>query len=154
MSKVETFTLGENNDVLEFYGDDFNPERLILHRNMFLDIAKQKNFNVNSLNDIFSVASSDECSNFSELLPEFYKFLRMIHTIPVTSCTCERSFSNLRRLKTYLRSTMSQKRLNNVAILHAYKERMFKLNINHIADEFMNRTAVRRNTFSLENSNK
>jgi len=39
-------------------------------------------------------------------------------TIPVTTCAAERSFSGLRRLKTYLRSTLSQVRLNSTA-LHA-----------------------------------
>ena len=32
----------------------------------------------------------------------------------------ERSFSTLRRLKTYLRTTMSQERLNGLALLNVY----------------------------------
>ena len=39
-------------------------------------------------------------------------------TIHATSCSAERSFSGLRQLKTYLRSTMGQTRLNSVAILN------------------------------------
>ena len=40
--------------------------------------------------------------------------------LPVTSCEAERSFSTLRRLKTYLRTTMSQERLNGLALLNVY----------------------------------
>ena len=40
--------------------------------------------------------------------------------LPVTSCEAECSFSTLRRLKTYLRTTMSQERLNGLALLNVY----------------------------------
>ena len=39
-------------------------------------------------------------------------------TIGVSSATAERSFSSLRRIKTYLRSTMTQERLSNLALLY------------------------------------
>ena len=41
--------------------------------------------------------------------------------LPVTSYEAERSFSTLRRLKTYLHTTMSQERLNGLALLNVYK---------------------------------
>ena len=47
--------------------------------------------------------------------------LRIIGTLPVT-CECERSFSALRRLKTYTRSTMVAERLNGLALLHVHKD--------------------------------
>ena len=34
--------------------------------------------------------------------------LRILATLPITSCECERSFSSMRRLKNYTRTTMSQ----------------------------------------------
>ena len=54
------------------------------------------------------------------LLPNVHRLLRLVGTIPVTSCECERSVSVLRRLKTYLRSTMGQKRLTGLALLHIH----------------------------------
>ena len=42
------------------------------------------------------------------LFPNVHKLLRLICTLPVTSCECERSVIVLRRLKTYLRTTMGQ----------------------------------------------
>nr|CAH7713145.1 unnamed protein product [Callosobruchus chinensis]CAH7732797.1 unnamed protein product [Callosobruchus chinensis]CAH7756156.1 unnamed protein product [Callosobruchus chinensis] len=37
--------------------------------------------------------------------------------MPVTVASCERSFSKLKLIKTYLRSTMGQERLSGLAIL-------------------------------------
>lgn len=57
----------------------------------------------------------------SELLfPNVHRLLRLILTLPVTTCECERSVSVLHRLKTYLRSTMGQTRLTGLALLHVH----------------------------------
>ena len=65
------------------------------------------------------------------------KLLRIVLTIPVTTSTAERSFSTLRRLNTYLLSTMSQTRPNHLMILHIHKDRTDELNICDIAKEFI-----------------
>ena len=48
--------------------------------------------------------------------------LRILGTSPVTTCTCERSFSAMRRLKTYTRSTMVSERLNGITLMHVRQE--------------------------------
>ncbi|XP_057299418.1 52 kDa repressor of the inhibitor of the protein kinase-like [Hydractinia symbiolongicarpus] len=48
--------------------------------------------------------------------------LRILGTLPVTSCESERSFSALRRLKEYARSTMTNDRLNGLALLYIHQE--------------------------------
>jgi len=53
------------------------------------------------------------------------------------NATSERSFSVLRRLKSYLRSTMSQPRLNHVMVLSIYKELLDELDLYAIANEFV-----------------
>ena len=50
------------------------------------------------------------------IFPKFFISLRMILTAPATVASAERSFSKL-KLTNYLRSTMSQDRLNNLARL-------------------------------------
>ena len=42
---------------------------------------------------------------------------RILLTIPVTVASAERSFSKLKLLKTYMRSTMKQERLNGLATI-------------------------------------
>ena len=58
--------------------------------------------------------------------------LRIIGTLPVTSCECKRSFSTFRRLRTYTRSTMVAERLNGLALLHVHKDII--VNIDKVID--------------------
>ena len=63
------------------------------------------------------------CTNdILPMIPTLSKAIRMYAVIPATSCSAERSFSSLRRLKTYLRNTMSQDRLSSLAVLHIERE--------------------------------
>lgn len=56
------------------------------------------------------------------MFPEVIKVINLHAVVPATSATAERTFSCLRRLKTWLRSTMSQSRLNHLAVLHTYRD--------------------------------
>ena len=47
-----------------------------------------------------------------DTFPVFSNAVHILRVIPATLCSAERSFSALRRLKTYLRSTMG----NNVSV--------------------------------------
>ena len=81
-------------------------------------------------------------SLLNEILPlqqgflELIKLLRMALTITVTSATAERSFSNLKRIKTYLRATMGQERLTHLAVLSTEKELTKGLDLDQVIDEF------------------
>ena len=48
-----------------------------------------------------------------EFLPNIHTSILNLCTLPIPSAECERSFSTVRRLKTYLRSTMSSKEVIN-----------------------------------------
>lgn len=54
-------------------------------------------------------------------LPEFYKLLCLIVTIPVTSASVERSSSALKRIKFFSRNTISQDRLKNISLISIEK---------------------------------
>jgi hypothetical protein len=162
MTNIEKFIIGQTScdSIMAFYKDDLDADRLTLHRDMFVDIARQRNIVMNSFHDALMVLrgshSDQEGGNFnlSVLLPEIAKLVCLALTIPVTTCTAERSFSTLRRLKTYLRSTMSQCRLNHVALLHVHKSLCQELDTNAVADEFIRRCSVRRNTFLMQKCDK
>ena len=50
-------------------------------------------------------------------VPNLWVALRILVTIPVSVASDERSFSKLKLIKTYLRSTMTEDKLNNLAIV-------------------------------------
>jgi hypothetical protein len=50
-------------------------------------------------------------------LPETYKLLSLVLSLPATSASVERSFSTLKRIKNFVRNSMSQVRLSNLATL-------------------------------------
>jgi hypothetical protein len=58
--------------------------------------------------------------------------------MPVSSANAERSFSALKRVKTYLRSTMAEQRLNNLCIMSIERELSSSLleDINPVLDKF------------------
>ena len=64
---------------------------------------------------------------------------RILFTVPVTVASAERSFSKLKLLKNYLRSTMSQERLNGLATLCIEKKLLDEIDVNKIIDEFASR---------------
>jgi len=60
--------------------------------------------------------------NLVEVYPYIDIALRMILCTPTTNCSAEQSFSTLKRVKSYLRSTMKEKRLNALADLNIESE--------------------------------
>ena len=57
-------------------------------------------------------------SGVPDMMPELLKVIQIFRSIPATSCSSERSFSSLRRIKTYLRITIGQDRLSSVALIN------------------------------------
>ena len=66
---------------------------------------------------------------------------------PATSAAGERSFSSARRLKTWLRSTMTQTRFSNLTILNTHKQRTDKLCLIDVANEFAALNENRKSNF-------
>jgi hypothetical protein len=71
-------------------------------------------------------------------------------TIPITTATAERSFSALNRIKTYLRCTMTQQRLNYGIIPHIHKEKLDLLDLNKVCSEFISKNQTRKTFFGHE----
>lgn len=65
--------------------------------------------------------------------------MNLILVNPATNAISERSFSAMKRVKTYLRSTMSQERLNSLMVLHVHKGKCDELVILDIANQFVNK---------------
>ncbi|XP_028410213.1 uncharacterized protein LOC114532818 [Dendronephthya gigantea] len=81
------------------------------------------------------------------LFPQVLVLLKLLLVCPVSSCECERSFSALRRLKTWLRTTMTQRRLNHISICHVHQEQLDNVNVHELAKLFAQKSEIRRNLF-------
>ena len=64
-----------------------------------------------------------------------HTLIAIVATLPITSCECERSISMLKRVKTSLRSTMTEKRLNGLALLQYH--RTIPLTADEVVQEFV-----------------
>ena len=66
---------------------------------------------------------------------------RILLTIPITIASTERSFSKLKLIKSYLRSTMSQERLSGLAILSIKKKIFEELEYKILISQFASQKA-------------
>ena len=67
--------------------------------------------------------------------------LRILLTLPVSVASGERSFSKLKIIKNYLRSTITQERLTNLSIVAIEHEILDQLDISQVIQEFANMKA-------------
>ena len=94
-----------------------------------------ENSPINALNYIKRLESSpNACIAF-----------RILLIIPVTIASAERSFSKLRLIKSYLRSTMSQEKLSGLAILSIENEILAELECKNLISNFASQKAKKIN---------
>jgi len=65
-----------------------------------------------------------------------YHLGRIALCLAVSTATCERSFSALRQIKTYVRNSMSDSKLCNVSLLATERERLHSLSVDAVVDAF------------------
>ena len=94
---------------------------------------------------IKTVVTLDKCATvlrdmappMRAMFPLVESLIRLLLVNPASSATAERSFSSLRRLKTYLRSTCGQRRLNDIALCHIHKDIVDKVDTNEVMKQFI-----------------
>ena len=158
LNEIEDVLLSASNGVLkqvpkrieELYSSVIDSEKFVRQLSMFQDFI-QASKPTQGIRNITKITTICEIMNSSDLgksmFTEVHKLLTIYLTVPMTSATAERTFSSLRRLKNYLRSTMTQKRLNSVLLLHVHQDRTDKLNLNSIAADFISNNERRKNYY-------
>ncbi|XP_065684766.1 zinc finger MYM-type protein 1-like [Hydra vulgaris] len=74
---------------------------------------------------VSSVIKNKEKTELPSTISDTPKLIDMrsfSNILPITTCECERSISTFRRIKTYTRSTMSENRLNGLALMSIHQE--------------------------------
>lgn len=125
-----------NNDLINMsniFGVDFNDldaEIRLLKSNC--SISKD---NINTCDDLIKWLA-DYGTGRNIIFQNIFKILKEFVTIPVTSCSCERTFSKLSFIKTKLRSTMQQDRLDALLTISIEQESAYNINIDDVIEHF------------------
>ncbi|PWA78174.1 zinc finger MYM-type protein 1 [Artemisia annua] len=141
-------------DKLKFYDDDRlksccsrlegvlkNGDRSDINANeLYVELRSLNNYlpteNMRPV-DVLNFLKQDDC------YPNAIIAYKVLLTIPVTVAFAERSFSKLKLLKSYLRSTMSQERLNGIALIAIENDTLESVTYDDLINNFASKNARR-----------
>ncbi|KAL1420152.1 hypothetical protein MTO96_004576 [Rhipicephalus appendiculatus] len=105
---------------VEFYMADMEPRNLKVIKGEW-EIWKQK-WQATPPEEMpkYATQALKQCN--ANLFPNISALLKILATLPVTTAAAEKSFSTLKRLKTYLRNSSVEERLNGLALMSLYRE--------------------------------
>ncbi|XP_060880716.1 uncharacterized protein LOC132952434 [Metopolophium dirhodum] len=98
--------------LIDYYKDTFDIN--------FSNLKCEMNVMKNMMNEV-NFENIEKHLN-EEVFPNLFKIMQVAITLPLSSATCERSFSTMRRINTYVRAYMTQGRFSNLAILNIEKD--------------------------------
>lgn len=81
-----------------------------------------------------------------DIYPTIHTLLKIFATLPLSASSAEQTFSTLRRIKTWLRSTMAEDRLVGLALMNIYYD--IHIDIDKVIDRYA-RTRKHRLNFVL-----
>lgn len=122
--------LTNHGEISDLNSDDLYQDLCMLRRNLPEDTKRAI--------DVLTYIKEMEGS-----YPNAWIAYRILLTIPVTVAYAERSFSKLKLIKSYLRSTMSQERLSGLAMLSIESDMVQKLDYVNLIDTFASKNARR-----------
>lgn len=132
-------------DLAESYPEDLNGKRL-MDEVESLKLVHRQNFGKESLPPL-KLLNKMKSLGLHELFPECSIALTLFLTIPVSVASGERSFSHLNLIKSDIRSTMCQDRLNNLATLNMNCNVARNLDFSDIITKLARRQVSRNTSF-------
>lgn len=126
-------------EVVDHYIDDLELLDLRTELGLLKNVMASMEFTYSNL--------KTKVGEYQAILPQLMKLLQLLLVIPATSATSERSFSSMRLVKTYLRTTMNQDRLNYLMMIYVHKER--PIDLKGAMEEFIQRNTERKETFGV-----
>jgi hypothetical protein len=136
------------NVVLQHWGGDFNHDIIgQLQQLRKIPTPDHERTEIKCFTDVRSRMKKEQA--VLRLLPQVLKLVQLLCVLPCSTATPERSFSQPRRVKNYLRSSMNQDRLNHVMVAVIHGEHLDKINLIKLLTEFILRNDERHATFKL-----
>lgn len=134
-------------DYMKAYDYDINLEMLKIQLQVLLQILKGEG-PMECFDCILSAVKKLSKAEKS-LVSEAVTLCKLLAVNPATSASCERSFLAARRLKTWLRSNMTQQQFSNLTLLNCHKRETEKLNVIEMANIFVGRNDNQKKNFGL-----
>uniref|UniRef100_A0A8D0BQ35 HAT C-terminal dimerisation domain-containing protein n=1 Tax=Salvator merianae TaxID=96440 RepID=A0A8D0BQ35_SALMN len=124
--------------------DDINKEAFLIERKRlqsFISVAVKQDKKETWKDSPLELLQFIVKYSLENSVPNIVILLQIFLTIAVSVATCERSFSKLKLIKNYLRSTMSALRLRNLAILSIEQQLSEEINFDDVISDFADRKA-------------
>lgn len=98
----------------------------------FKELCKSNNISMDPQKMLKFLIDTNTLSTFSNI----EILLRLYLTIPISNASGERSFSTLKRVKSYLRNSLNEENLSSLGILNVESDMLDRLNITKIINNF------------------
>ena len=114
-------------EIIQHFKEDLVESDLLTELKMLKNVYCEKSFTYKEFKEKIVL--------YKSIFPQTCRLLQLLLVMPATSATAERSFSSLRHVKTYLRTTMKQERLNHLMMIYIHKDR--KIDIEESMNDFI-----------------
>ena len=137
-----------NHELSRLEGDVDVP-KLSSELNLLASFVKEVQPDLKDITSIQTVIDVMKQGKLTKVFSELHSVIKLYLTVPVplSNATAERSFSALRRIKTYLRSTLTQEHLNHFLVLNAHRELLDRIDVNEVCQSVMKVNERRRKYF-------
>ena len=118
-------------EFIQLYADTFSIDKEVLKAEMTVikNCIGKRGEDI-SISDITSIVRK-------ETFPNSYRFMQIALTLPISSASCERSFSTMRRIKNWLRSTVGQNRFSSLALANIENDITKSLDLDDVLEQFI-----------------
>lgn len=119
----------------DFYHEDINNKEFnseCFHLKEYMKTLTNESVDL----DISALHSLIKADKLEQTFPNVEVAIRIFLCLMVTNCSGERSFSQLKRIKNELRTTMLQERLTNLSIMCIESDLLQKLDFEDIIEDF------------------
>ena len=99
---------------------------------------------VTNIDTICELMCYKDC--YKECLPELHKLLQLYNSVALSSATAVRTFSTMRRIKSWTRANMTANSLSNKMFANLHK-RIGNVNLETVASDFIARSERRKSFF-------
>ncbi|XP_025424288.1 zinc finger MYM-type protein 1-like [Sipha flava] len=125
----------------KYFIDDVENSSLLIDECILFSKLISTDKNVKSVLSMYKYIKTKELEC---MFPNLEIVMRMYLSTAVSNCSGERAFSVLKRVKSYLRSTMKEERLNALAIFSVEAELVEKLDFNDTINTFAHQKARKK----------